>query len=415
MTISDVLSRGVQVRWPEAIAVVRAVAEGVSESGGVPDLHQIDIASDGDVRVTGSSRGDVPVARLGDVLQGLLVDADPPVKLRLIVTEATSPTPVFGSVLEFNEALGYYERPDRRAVVRGLYERAAAASAPAAKPATGGEPAPQVSAFHDEPVRPRPKARARRAYVVGTAVAAAVIAAVVLRNPGNRSSTFQFTEVRAFAQRIASIAGQFALSSASAVSQRLGLGRLVMSGAGDAEAPPDVAAGQSPDAAPEGKSAPAASRPSVESQNTAVPARPAAPLRAYDLNPGPAAPPLAEPAVPDLASPAEVAEAPAMEPEAEEPVDDSIHSADSPDVIPPVGVRPQLPNELPDGIRREDLTAIEVVVLKDGTVESVRLLSTPQSVQDYAWLSAVKAWQFRAAIKNGRPVRYRKVIWIAPQ
>jgi hypothetical protein len=31
------------------------------------------------------------------------------------------------------------------------------------------------------------------------------------------------------------------------------------------------------------------------------------------------------------------------------------------------------------------------------------------------WLSAIKAWQFQPAMKDGRPVRYLKTVWIAPQ
>ena len=93
----------------------------------------------------------------------------------------------------------------------------------------------------------------------------------------------------------------------------------------------------------------------------------------------------------------------------------TIYSPGSEGVSPPVSVRPQLPRELPSNMNRNELGRIELVVLPDGTVDSVRLLGTPRSVQDSMLLSAVKAWQFQPAVKDGLPVRYRKTIWIAPR
>ena len=80
-----------------------------------------------------------------------------------------------------------------------------------------------------------------------------------------------------------------------------------------------------------------------------------------------------------------------------------------------MGVRPQLPQELPPNINREDLLSIELIVLPDGTVASVRLLRVPSHMRDVMWLSAVKAFEFRPALKDGVPVRYRKTVWIASQ
>jgi hypothetical protein len=93
--------------------------------------------------------------------------------------------------------------------------------------------------------------------------------------------------------------------------------------------------------------------------------------------------------------------------------EDLTYSSTSSGVVPPVGVRPQLPKELPPGIRPADLTRIELVILPDGTVESVKLIGVPRTVHEAMLLSAVKAWEFHPAMKGGVPVKYRKTIWIA--
>ena len=91
------------------------------------------------------------------------------------------------------------------------------------------------------------------------------------------------------------------------------------------------------------------------------------------------------------------------------------YSRDSAGVLPPVGVRPQLPKELPAHVDRSTLARIELVILQDGTVESVKLLGEPRHVIDSMLLSAAKAWEFQPAMKDGRPVRYRKVVLMASQ
>jgi hypothetical protein len=77
-----------------------------------------------------------------------------------------------------------------------------------------------------------------------------------------------------------------------------------------------------------------------------------------------------------------------------------------------VAVRPQLPTDLPLDVRREDLISIELIVASDGTVDSVKLVGPLQGLGDWLWLSTVKAWQFRPALKDGRAVPYRKTVWI---
>jgi hypothetical protein len=93
--------------------------------------------------------------------------------------------------------------------------------------------------------------------------------------------------------------------------------------------------------------------------------------------------------------------------------DPRTYALDSEGVSPPVGLRPQLPRELPAGVDAATIGRMELIILPDGTVESAKLIGQPRSVVDSMLLSAAKAWEFQPAIKDGRPVRYRKTVWIA--
>ena len=90
----------------------------------------------------------------------------------------------------------------------------------------------------------------------------------------------------------------------------------------------------------------------------------------------------------------------------------TVYSMESAGVEPPVAVRPQLPTELPPDIPRDALITIELIVSAAGRVNSVKLLGEPR-MSDGMWLSAVKAWQFRPALRNGDAVTFRKTVWIA--
>lgn len=69
--------------------------------------------------------------RLGRVLTALVADEQMPVPLRLLALRAVSPSPPYNSIEEMTAALDYYERPDRAAVLRNVYERYQQLPAPA--------------------------------------------------------------------------------------------------------------------------------------------------------------------------------------------------------------------------------------------------------------------------------------------
>jgi hypothetical protein len=140
--------------------------------------------------------------------------------------------------------------------------------------------------------------------------------------------------------------------------------------------------------------------------------RPAPPVSivAYDLNP-----PFNEDEMVSPVSDSALRHADAVAMDGGTLPDSTIYSSASRGVAPPVAVRPQLPQQLTGDRKLEDLGRIELIVLENGTVESVKLLGDRPAVYDAMMLSAAKAWEFRPALKDGRAVKYRKVVWMARQ
>ena len=402
MTLSDVLARDASLHWCEGVALVRGVAdrllEGSGERPAIPDLQQIVLSNRGTIDLTGGAACHDPVARLGQLLQALLAQAEAPVQLRLVISQATAPEPAYRSIREYADALAYFERPDRQAVLQALYARADAAPAASgpAKPRTVDALAPP------RPVEPK-KARRRRFSKRGVRIAVAASLIVVLGVAATlyvRVSALTVPNQPALstaASHAKDVVGRAAFSGLSAVTERLGLGRLI---------------------SPETRSV---SPLTVEPAHPPTPAgrwhRPARPksgphaVIAFDLEPD--APPVATTGSAaeerDKAIQAAADDLPPVNP------DQTVYSPRSEGVVPPVAVRPRLPRELPSAIGREKLARFEVVVGTDGLVESVKLVDPPRDVQDAMFLSVAKAWAFQPALKDGEAVRYRKTIWVLTQ
>jgi hypothetical protein len=399
LRLSDILGRNASIEWFEAVAVVREVGERVIDSAAgrrVPELDQVQLSADGGITMTGASKADDPVRRLGQLLQACLVQSDPPVQLRLTVAQATSPEPPFASVRDLMTALEYFERPDRPAVLRGLFERVRTAPIVVAEQratldAIAPLPAGREKETRDEQRRAEGQRRNRTVVAVAALIVLLVAAATAYSQ--FRGATPSTEEVTTLAVKASDAVGTTLVKGISAVSETVGLGRLVP--AGEAPGAPPAAKPTKPDA-PAAK--PARRKPQRESGD----------FRVFDLPELPASLP-AELSV-------DIAPVPALAPEpADLVVDETIYSPADSAVAPPIGIRPQLPRVLPEDIRKENLSQIELIILPDGTVGSVKLLGARKSVLEGMLLSAAKAWRFQPATKDGRPVSYRKNVWIALQ
>ena len=200
--------------------------------------------------------------------------------------------------------------------------------------------------------------------------------------------------VSALATKASDAVGNAVVGGVSKASEAVGLGRLAPAESSSISAPalpPSAKAGAS----------------------TAAPGRFAKPqpmpLRVFDLSPAVSAA-LASEVPPETSTVTVIAE---PENDHEMVSDTSVYSAANADVTPPVGVRPQLPAVLPADVSKNQLGQIELTILSDGTVGAVKLLGGRRSVLEGMLLSAAKAWTFTPAMKDGHPVAYKKIVWLA--
>ncbi len=392
MTLADILGRDLRVEWHEAVALVREVVERTPDSATVPELHQVELQPWGQLQLHGGSPSADPVQRLGQMLQALLVSADPPVQLRLLIAQPQTSVPAF------SEALAFFERPERAAILQGLYHRATAAP-PLANPellaaALAVKPAADAA---DNTGDLQAVERPSRTLLYGAGLIAlvALTAGVALYAGRSESSS---PEAPTLTSRVAKgVSGVTAAvgSAVSAIGERVGIsGNPGTSTAAEIAKPPAPPVATSKTKRAVGPP----SRGVVDDLQRAT-------LSAFDLNAMPEVPVVRESVVivaqPENDGKGQSGSAAGL-----------VYSSNSQDVSAPVGLRPQLPKELPVGVRAEDLTRIELIILPDGTVESVRLLDAPRNIHASMLLSAAKAWQFHPATKDGVPVTYRKTVWV---
>ena len=137
--LDDILDRDFGIQWFEGIALVQAVCEQVLAHGradAFPSAADIAVEADGSIAVLGHSGGPT-VASAGRLLAGMIGD-DVPVRLRLAINEATATESPYRHLAAFSEALAYFERPERRALIAAVYARATAApSRRVRRPETG--------------------------------------------------------------------------------------------------------------------------------------------------------------------------------------------------------------------------------------------------------------------------------------
>jgi hypothetical protein len=412
LTLSDLLSRRLHLQWYEGIAIVRGVAARLAEHQGagmrIPELHQIVLLADGYVMLNGGAIASEPVRRLGQLTQAVLTDANVPVQLRLIVSQATAPIPSYPSLAEFDQALAYFERPDHAGILKALFARAEAAGPMAAGEApTLDRIAPLSETNPAAPPAQRHRKHLRRliatvAVLVGVA---ALSGAAVLygRTAGTTANGRQVARATVVA---ADAVGAAVLAGVSAVSDSVGLGRIVAKNAVDASAAPPAATPSAParrmipvrlvDArAARAKAGDDASRHTIVYYEISPSALNQILGRSDTTGPTPDEPIDSAIDAPDA------------------PIDSVIYAPGADGVLPPIGVHPQLPRELPPTIDPASLSRIELIIARDGSVESAKLLGNRRDVQGGMFLSAAKAWQFRPATKDGVAVRFRKMILVS--
>ena len=124
--VSDILAKGVPIRWDEAVALLQEILETITTAGGsnttVPAFEAVIIDREGAVTIQGSPRGERGPVAAGRALHALLATADIPLPLRLFVTQANAPE-THPSLQAFAEGLAYFGRPGRADLIRAIFER----------------------------------------------------------------------------------------------------------------------------------------------------------------------------------------------------------------------------------------------------------------------------------------------------
>ena len=451
-TLDHVLKPEFPRSWHEAVALVQAVADALGPITSVPAPEDLVVEEDGTLVLGFASEiaGD-PVTGLGSLLLQLLEGVDTPPALRSLALDNAKTPPAQPTVAAFTRALSFYERPDRRSDLRAVAGRLASRHAALnaeeelqrirERIASAPEPEPVTK----ERVLPRPslKLTSRQA-----AMAAIIVIALMGTFAGVRL-------VRGSGLMPVKVAGAGADSAdvevrppaAAVATAERGADTSVPAAPGSsrvAEAPDRAAVPVSVSKNRVGdrvlpapaKEASQRSGASAESQPPSAKAPVVSTAKRWP--PPPKAPSrVAEEQVAtkgSLASPAVVSLAPLPAPvpavgtwtnssrtrgarEGRSPADGKaesvqmrtnepsrVYSAADPEVVPAQLLRSQLPQEPAADARTGHF---ELLVDEAGDVEFVKLISPTHRYQDRILVAAAKAWKFRPATLNGRPVKYR--------
>jgi hypothetical protein len=397
ISLADLKSRCVPLQWFEAVAIIQGLCGALLESRTVPDEAALSpkhvfIGPAGSIRISSTAAAGEPVVRqVGELLMMMLADSAFPVPLRLVTTQAISTPPFYSSIAEVSSALEFYERPDRAGLIRAVYERAQRHPAPVG--------AAEQAASEPEAEKPVPRKEHKRRPIRKKVVAVSTVLLAVAV-PGlvvlQLSSTSRVDAAAAGAQSTASALSGLAATVGS-LADRVNPFAAASASDGDASAVSPPATPKSVDKPKRKGSAKAV--PQAVSQHTAPERLPEPALAIFETIVVPEALPI---------------EAIAGDAAAEW----TIFTASDLEVTPPVATYPRLPAEPPAGIRADHLSTLEVLVDETGHVESVRLRGQPtnlgEALRVTVNLSAAKTWRFLPAVKDGRPVKYRKLIQVWP-
>jgi hypothetical protein len=92
-------------------------------------------------------------------------------------------------------------------------------------------------------------------------------------------------------------------------------------------------------------------------------------------------------------------------------VEERIYTIADPDITPPAPLGRQLPATRPPGTS-SPTGRLEILVGRAGRVETVKLYTPSNGYHDRMIVSAAKAWHYKPALKNGKPVRFNLVMLI---
>jgi hypothetical protein len=399
LTLADIAGRQAPIAWFESVAVVQELCEvmlarGAAGEPRVPELKHIALTPDGSVELLAEGPwGHSPVRRASLILLALTPEAELPVQLRLVALEEVSPRPKLGDLKDLHKELEFFERPDRRDIVRGVYERfrrqPAPAAAEAAIPSPLLEPPPPKSRHH---WRERKLVWAGLAIVL--IVAGAAPAQREWRGPDGEWMRSGVSQAARAATAGAHTIAQVAREQWTVLEQKLGVSRRYPTPTVPIRTDLRTVTPSSPAAGPAPSTSTAA--------GPTEPSAPASPFLPRAVAEELQATGSLQPAAAVSPSPGSAGSAASLAPS-----QGVVYTSADPLVTPPQLGRPALAGTLPLGVRKGDMAEVEIVVSTTGEVETVKLLAPGKGPRPAMMLSAVKAWRFQPATRGGVPVRYR--------
>ncbi len=400
LALSHLVVLKVPVSWQEAVAVVLETAHDLPALASFPDLGEVTLTSIGEVHRR-STRGvsGSPVLRAAELLRDLLRDASAPAELKAVIEQNITDPPAHASMAAFATALGYFERPNRRADVAAVYARGFALLQSSTTQL-------ELERLRTKVVRDQKAKSVERGWLVrwggplgqlGLAIALCIIIAV----SGYTLISMALgpvTVARDDAGAPVEVARPTVAETMSAAGERLKelvkAGLSLTSNAAEATAPPPAPtkSRRRPRATPGDDdwivSVRDVTATFVANENEAA------------LTDGGAATSVPSPE-PEAAAPSPLART-----EFSYAINDGVFSASDFNVDPATLVKPKLPSVARDIARPDRLGVLELVVNEEGTVDSARLAGPSQRLNDKMLVAAAKAWIFDPARLNGQPVRY---------
>lgn len=418
LTLQDLVLLKVTLSWQEAVSIVLETLGGLGDRSRFPDPAGVTLSDIGETHTAGAAAAvGHPVSAAALLLKELLSGTAVPAELRALIEQNVT-APRHGTLDAFEQALAYFERPGRRGDVAAVYGRAHALYAKAIADLELERLRAKAVRDHD---RAAPKAadgpawqkRALQAVLVGGLCI--VIAAGVVTMFTMAFAPAPAADDAGEPLEVTSTAST--LAAAGNEAKRLvteGLRRVLSSpSAADGTGTPDPARATAPRRGGRPSPGPASASPAPAATSGTV-------VTAADTTGAASAKPTDSPvemvvSVRDVTSSMpshlDVATLDTVETIDAAPV----FTASSEDVQPAALVRPQLPTRVTDAAPDPDASILELVVDETGRVAFVRLESTQSRVSEKMLVSAAKAWVFRPALREGRPVRYRMRVRISEQ
>jgi hypothetical protein len=92
--------------------------------------------------------------------------------------------------------------------------------------------------------------------------------------------------------------------------------------------------------------------------------------------------------------------------------DEIVYTANDRGVIPPRELSRGFPNTTPVGVPPARVGWLDMIIGRDGTVEFVHLITPLNRYHERMIVQGAKAWRYRPASRNGRPVRFHLTVKI---